>query len=405
MALLSGPQTTTTSMSTPDYLRPYYDRAISRGESAFTEPYKPYTGNLTAGLAPVETQGINSAASLQLPGQFQSAGNLMNAAGTGIMSLAGFQPNQTTGGVFDATQAQQYMSPFQQNVTDIQRREAQRDFDKQQTALRARAGMAGAFGGSRATLLETENQRNQNQLLDDIQAKGSQSAFLNAQDQFERDRLARLSAFDKNEQARQAAAGIGIRSLEGAANIGQGLGQLGTQIGSESRANISTQLGAGLQQREQQQMDLNNQYQQFLEERGYPREQAANFAKLLAGLGQGQGVETKTGPEVGSLAQIIGLLSQGTGILGTIGGKGGAGAGLDLVKGGITSLFGGGSGANAAIGNLFPATQGVYTGGLDDADFDLFGSSGGFDIGGFLSGIGTDISSGVSGFLNNFFPS
>lgn len=409
MALLTGPKTTTTAVSTPDYLRPYYDRALSRAESAFTEPYKPYTGALTAGIAPLETQGMNAAAGLQLPGQFQSAGNLYNAAGTGVMGLTGFQPSNTAGGVFGGAEAQQYMSPYQQNVTDIAKREAEREFQKQQSQLRARSGAAGAFGGSRATLLETENQRNQNQVLNDIQTKGLQSAFTNAQEQFERDRRARLDAFRLNEDSRMGAADIGLRGYATAANIAQGLGSLGTQIGDESRRNIDTQLGAGLQQREQQQMDLNNQYQQFLEERGYPREQAANFAKVLSGLGSGQTVTQATTPAAGNLEQILGLLTSGTGILGTIGGDKGVSGGLQQIGSLLSPAIGG---ITSGIGGLFRGLSGTDAGpgvvgsvsGIDDSQFDL-GQSSGFNPGAFFNNIGSSVANSFTGLFDNLFRS
>lgn len=407
MAILAGPKTTTKSVSTPDYLRPYYDRALSRGEAAFTEPYKPYTGQLTAGLAPTEATGVDSAASLQIPGQFQSAGNVLNAAGTGVLSLAGFQPKETTGGIFGTAEAQQYMNPFMQGVTDIAKREAERDFQKQQAMQRARMASAGAFGGSRATLLETENQRNQNQLLDDIQTRGLSSAFTNAQEQFERDRAARLNAFNMNEDARRGAADIGIKSYATAADVGRGLGSLGAQIGSESRANIDTQLRAGLQQREQQQLDLNNQYQQFLEERGFPREQASNFAKLLTGLGGGQTVSQETGPDPGSLAQIVGLFTQGIGALGQVGGSGGVQAGLSQVGGllnsgigsladGLSGLFRGATGGSAGAG--VPGS----VGGIDDSTFDL-GQSSGFSPAAFFSNIGSSVAGGFSSLFDSIF--
>lgn len=512
MSLLTQQVTNTAATSVPSYLQPYFTRGLDRAESAFTEAYKPYTGQRTAGLAPIETQAINSAAGIQTPGQFAQAGDVMNRAASGILGLTGFQAGrlggqgfnptqftsgyaansaaynpfanyqagnigsdykagQTTGGVFDGGAAQQYMSPYQQNVTDIARREAERDFQKQQTQLRARAGAAGAFGGSRATLLETENQRNQNQLLDDIQTKGLQSAFTNAQDQFERDRAARLAAFQQNEgarqsqaqlgltgqqaqeaarrsaaelglsavgqlerdrqaqatlgldaqrlgdasrqfgatndinrfrtqeEARQAAAGIGLRGFEGAANIGQGIGQLGSQIGVDRRANIATQLDAGQTQRAQQQLNLNNQYEQFLEERGFPREQAKNFAEVLSTLGQNQRVVSSTGQAPTTTAEILGLLTQGIGGLGVLG-DGSVSGGLNNLAGGantllsgLTSLFGGSNPfANSGPG----ATGGVFTGGLDDADFNPF------DQGGFLSGVG-EFFSPVTNLIGSFF--
>lgn len=427
MSLLTQQVTNTATTGLPSYLQPYFERGLNRAESAFTEAYKPYTGQRTAGLAPIETQAINSAAGIKTPGQFGQASQLMNQAGSGILGLTGFQAGQltgpgyqaqqTTGGIFDRNAAQQYMSPYQQSVTDIAKREASRDFQKQQAELRARLGAAGAFGGSRATLLETENQRNQNQLLDDIQTRGLQSAFTNAQDQFERDRAARLTAFQQNEAARQAqdtsainrfrtqeearqgAAGIGMRGYEGAANIGQGIGQLGSQIGADTRANIATQLDAGQTQRAQQQLNLNNQYEQFLEERGFPREQAANFAKVLSGLGDNQRVVSTTGTAPSNTAEILGLLTQGIGGLGQLGGGSISGGlnnlagGANAILGGLTGLFGGSNPfANSGPG----ATGGLFTGGLDDADFDLFNQNG------FFSSVGSFFSP-VTNFLSDFF--
>lgn len=414
MALFQGPQTTTQSVSTPDYLRPYYDRSINRAESAATEAYKPYTGQLVAGLSPLETQSMNSAAGLQLPGQFTSAGNIYNRAAEGLGSVANYQPTtfssgyqaqQTTGGVFDSGAAQQYMNPFIQNVLDIQKREAERDFGKQQSQLRARAGAAGAFGGSRATLLETENQRNQNQLLSDIQERGLASAFTNAQDAFERDRQARLNAFQANEAARQAAGTLGLdaqrltessrqfgaqraqEGLEGMLRAGQGLASLGQTIGQESRANIGTQAALGQQAREQQQAGLTAQYQQFLEERGYPMQQAKQFAEILGNLGSGQRVTSTTTPSASNLNQLLGALATGTGILGEIGGVGGAQAGLSSLIGGLGSLFGGQSSTSGASG---PS-----------------GAQGSFDLGGFFGNIGTGVSDAFTdftGFLDGLLP-
>ena len=45
--------------------------------------------------------------------------------------------------------SQKYMSPYMQNVVDIQKREANRDFAKQMARLDAQAAQSGAYGGSR----------------------------------------------------------------------------------------------------------------------------------------------------------------------------------------------------------------------------------------------------------------
>ena len=177
---------------------------------------------------------------------------------SGDITDAAYRAGQTEGGVFGAEQAQQYMDPYQQGVTDIAKREAERDFQKQQSQLRARVASAGAFGGSRATLLETENQRNQNQLLDDIQTKGLSSAFQNAQGQYERDRAARLNAFGLNEGARQTESQMLLdsqRAREAARLSGAQLGLAGTQAGEQARQQAA-QLGL-------QEQQLGDQSRQF----------------------------------------------------------------------------------------------------------------------------------------------
>jgi hypothetical protein len=162
-----------------------------------------------------------------------------------------------------------------------------------------------------------------------------------------------------------------------------------------------------LQQREQQQLDLNNQYQQFLEERGFPREQASNFAKLLTGIGSGQTVTQATGPDPGTLAQVVGLLAQGTGALGALGGSAGVSAGLNQVGGLLNSGIGA---LTDSLSGLFRGTTGGSAGpgspgsvgGIDDAQFDL-GQSTGFSPAAFFSNIGSNVASGFSSIFDSIF--
>ena len=88
---------------------------------------------------------------------------------------------------FTAEDAQRLMSPYQRAVTDIEKREAQRTFERDvQPALEARAIQAGGMSGlgTRAALQAAEAQRQQSQLLADIEAKGQQRAFEQAYRQF-----------------------------------------------------------------------------------------------------------------------------------------------------------------------------------------------------------------------------
>ena len=80
-----------------------------------------------------------------------------------------------------AEELQAASNPFVRNVIDIQKREAERVSDVQGQKQDAAAAQAGAFGGSRAAILEAERQRNLNQELGDIEAQGQLAAFQDAQ--------------------------------------------------------------------------------------------------------------------------------------------------------------------------------------------------------------------------------
>jgi hypothetical protein len=137
--------------------------------------------------------------------------------------------------------AEAYMSPYMQNVVDIQKREAQRQSGIQGTQQQAQAAKAGAFGGSRDAIMRAERERNLSQQMGDIQATGSQAAYQQAQQQFNQEQQARLSAQQANQQA-----GLTTGSQNLAANLG--VQQLGTQTGLQtSLANLNNQQQAAVQ--------------------------------------------------------------------------------------------------------------------------------------------------------------
>jgi trimeric autotransporter adhesin len=137
--------------------------------------------------------------------------------------------------------AQQYMSPYQQAVTDIGVREAQRQDDIARQGRNAAAVKSGAFGGSRQAIMESEAARNLSQLKADIQNKGSQEAYMAGQQQFNAEQQARLAAQQANQQAGLTVGQQNLASL-------QNTQQLGTQTGLQtSLANLSSQQQANVQ--------------------------------------------------------------------------------------------------------------------------------------------------------------
>jgi hypothetical protein len=218
----------------------------------------------------------------------------------GIAGLKGYTPQGqsfTTPGV-----AQSYMSPYQQAVTDIEKREAQRTADINATKLGAGAVNQGAFGGYRHGIVEAEHGRNTAQQLGDIQARGLQRAYEAGQQQF------------NAEEAR--------RQQENQFGYTSGIGALEKQM----------QYGALPRDIEQRGLDVG--YQDFLRQEQYPYKQLQFQKEMLSGLPIG-GTSTTMNYAPPSMAnQILGGALTGAGALG------GDGSYWDRLISGVGSLTG-----------------------------------------------------------------
>jgi len=157
---------------------------------------------------------------------------------------------------FGLAQAQQYMSPFLEQALEPQLRSAVSDARRAQVTQDLGAARQGTYGGSRQLLASMEREKNLGQQMGDIRARGMQSAFENAQQQFERDRAAGMTTGQQNLEA-------ALRQQ-----------QLGTQTGLQSAlANLSNE----------QQSRVNNQAMQF-QAQGMNQEQAMRAALANQGV-------------------------------------------------------------------------------------------------------------------------
>jgi hypothetical protein len=174
----------------------------------------------------------------------------------------------------------QYMSPYMQSVVGIQQREAQRQADIARTQSNAQAVKAGAFGGSRQAIMDAEAARNLAIQKGDIQAKGSQDAFTQAQAQFNAEQQARLQANLANQ---------GVQQQANVQNLSAGLQTqgLGAQTGLQAQQlNQQTGLQALLaNQQTGLQADQGNQQMQYNTglQNAQLRQQAALANQALGG--------------------------------------------------------------------------------------------------------------------------
>lgn len=313
---------TVTQSNLPAYVQPYFEQVLQRGLFESARPYQPYGGQRLAQFAPEETAAQRGIAGLQRPEQLGMASDIAAQVGYGQMpsgmSIAGqFQPGaispdyratqfQTGYGPgqfgagyqasevapgYQAGQVQagfeagsmaapgtlaSYMSPYQQAVTDVEKREAVRASETQRPQVGAGAARAGALGGTRATLLEAERQRNLGQQLGDIQARGSQAGFEQARAGFEADRAARLQqaqfglgSFQAQEAARQQQAQLGLSGFQAqeAARQQQAQFQLQSQQAGEQARQEAARLGLTAQQQtdaaRRAEQEFRTQAQQF----------------------------------------------------------------------------------------------------------------------------------------------
>jgi len=447
----SGPQEVTQiSSNLPEYAEPYFRKALERTVYESARPYQTYTGSRMADFTPEERmsmQGMTEMAAAGTPYQMRQASDIASRIGyqpdyqglsmarefqpqpitsqyagpqidpgywagdisqgyeagqrrAGYTGPGGFGPGFSPGTVADPQTLERYMSPYQQMVTDIEKREARRESDIAGSQIGQQAAQAGGMGGYREAIMQAERERNLGQQLGDIQSRGSQLAFQQAQQAFEADRAARLQAgqlglqtgqareqalqegerfgqqqFMTNEQLRQqqqqaqlgvyqageaarqqagamgmtaqeiedrgrqaenqarmsaqqfnveqqrAAAELGLRGLgfdqatrDQQLRAAQQLGGLGSQEQQMAYERLKSMQAAGEMQRQLQQQGLTMQYQDFLRQQAFPREQLGMFNQMLRGLPITPGTTQATYGGPSSMERLLGSGIAGVGL-------------------------------------------------------------------------------------------
>lgn len=356
----SGPtQSTVTNTNLPSYARPYFEHLMSNAEMESNQPYTTYGGQRLVGATPamdayyrgVSELSPNNAAlgGLDVTGMATNTA-LANANQTagGVTSL--YNPTNYNNQNWDMATAQQYMSPYQQLLTDVQKHSAMSDYGVAGLQRDTEAHRAGAYGGTRQAV---NNQLSQNQLMQDlqgIQARGDVENWGQAQAQFNTDRTMGLNAAQFNdtsrqyfntsqmdaaqqtEQLRQAASALGLNwnqlAMGGADQMGA-LGQL-FQQGEMSRLGMVNQ--AGMQQQADAQRALDQQYQDFVNQRDYNRNNLSFMSGIMRGVPVSANSDVTGYAPTNPLGQAIGAGLSTYGLMGLTGsgspgGSGGGGTG------------------------------------------------------------------------------
>ena len=300
-----GPTHTTsdvTQSNLPEYARPYYQDLMARAGYESAVPYTPYAGSRLAMFSPQEQTAMDRISALGVSGtgpELDAQAMIAGQVGAGnpyvdsMLNATRYAQSVplSYGGRMNYGQLQPYMSPYQQAVVDVEKREATRQSDMMGRDVGLQAAGAGGLGGYREALMQSERERNLGQQLGDIQTRGSQSAYEAARQAYEADRAARFSAEQYNAALMQRGAELG-QSAYGQVMSGDQqrlaaagmMGDVAAQRQLMELERLNAMMGVGAQQRDLYQRSLDVGYQDFLRQQAFPREQLQFYSGLLQGV-------------------------------------------------------------------------------------------------------------------------
>ena len=196
---LSGVQLSTES-ALSNWAGPYVTDMLGKGQALSETPYQAYMGPLTAGSSNLQNQAFQGVAGLTLPS-----------------NMGGYTPQSfTTPGT-----AQQYMNPYLQQSLNPQLDEIRRQADITRLGDAGRLTKAGAYGGSRQAVMESEGNRNMATQLARTTGEGYNTAYDKAANQFNTEQGFGLTAQNANNAyglsalGKQADLGATQRGIEG----------------------------------------------------------------------------------------------------------------------------------------------------------------------------------------------
>jgi len=278
-------QTSYTNMLQPE-LMPYGQDIARKAQTLAGANYTPYQGQRIADFNPEQQQVFGETMGMQTPGQFGQASQMAGASGIGGLMAGQNFANQAT----DPNATAQYMSPYMQNVVDYQKSQALRDYQIGDQMRAAQTSKAGAFGGTRQALVQSEAQRGLNSQLQGITAQGAQNAFQNAQAQ------------------QQFGANLGLQGMQLAGQNAQTLGTVGSQLQAADMARLQAQGQVGATKQAATQAGMTQSYQDFLKQQEYPYSQLAFYNSMIRGLSPTMPTTTSTyAPAPSGAAQLAGL--------------------------------------------------------------------------------------------------
>ena len=294
---------TTQTSEVPDYLQDLYTEASRRGLEAADIPFQPYTGEMVAGFTPDQAQAMQATRGL-----FGQAMGLDPRSNLAALARQG-TPTVQAASLLD-TDIARYQDPYTEQVLEPALADIQRRQDIEQQRAQSRAIRAGAFGGSRSAILESEATRPFAEEAAQTIAGLRSAGFGQALGMAERDAARR-------QQAALGQAELELRARE------QQAGLLGGELGEQYRT-LGLLSGIGGQQQALEQARLQAQRAEFERELGFPAYQLGLLSTAAGGISPAV-ISQRTQKETG----LGDILAAGAGLTaaaftgGLVGGPGG----------------------------------------------------------------------------------
>lgn len=272
-----------------------------RAQTIADRDYEAYTGDRVADLSENEQQAYNLAGTENKQGleYAQKAGNLIG---------------EVDDSDFSGETINKYMNPYVEGVVNQSIKKANLAAAEKTNELKGQAASRGAFGGARQSLLEGQAEKSRLETVGDITTSGYANAYQSAIDTWKADNSRKLSA----AQAYQS---------------------VGNDITKMNSQQVQDLLATGGTARALEQLELDTDYNAFIEERDWD---ANNLQYLISALGASKGnsdassylqnTSSNAGQVIGAVSAIAGFFGKSS----SGNSYGGTGAGGGTSSGGST---------------------------------------------------------------------
>ena len=302
-------QTTQTQVIIPEYIEKpteiLANELLAQAQQPLVVPQQQVLG-----FSPTQQSAMNLA--FQGIGSYQPFLDAAQAAQTAGLGTIGAGAQTVAGAQFEPTgdRIKQFMDPYQQNVTQEALKEIDRQAAMAQNQLAGQAVKAGAFGGSRFGIQQSELARNTADLK-------SRRIFEDLSRNFQQAQGAARAANQQRIQAGQVFGQLG----RGASGIGGAMAGLGAQTQQLAGQDVQQLMGIGGLQQQLGQTALNVDYQNRLNLQNAPFQQLSSAAGILQQLSpQTVGQQTIAPlPQTNPFAQAAGIVGTGVGLQNLLG--------------------------------------------------------------------------------------